>query len=114
MYTDCLNVQKHWALPLGALLAGHRPYSGVLVQALAMRPRLRDVVKVSAHQSMDLDLDEAESFKRLGNHFADLGAKEAVKMHPTLPPVSAKSLTTAFLSPALSASWPQNASMVQA
>merc|ERR1712193_436335 len=81
VYTDCLNAQKHWALPLGALLAGHRPYSGVLLQALATRPRLREVVKVAAHQSMDLELDEAEYFKRLGNHFADSGAKEAVKMH---------------------------------
>jgi len=64
---------------------------------------------------MDLDLDDAASFKRLGNHFADLGAKEAVKMHPTLPPGKCKELDDRFsVARTVCKLATKNASMVQA
>ena len=62
-----------------------RMYAGVFLQLLSRPERhlIDEVRKVKAHQSLNEDgLSQGEYALRLGNHSADLGAKEALAFHP--------------------------------
>eukprot|EP00959_Pyramimonas_sp_CCMP1952_P390289 8178445-Pyramimonas_sp.AAC.1 len=84
--TDCANVVTQHELPRDAQTFFKRLYAGVFVQLLSRpeRRHIREVLKIKAHQSLSEEgISAQEEASRLGNHLADLGAKEALAFHPS-------------------------------
>ena len=85
LVTDCANVKLVHDLPRDCQTGFKRMYSGVFLLLLGRpeRHHISAVSKVKAHQSLqDASISADEQALRLGNHLADVGAKEALLSHP--------------------------------
>ena len=114
---DCLGVIAGVALGFQGRRWGRLMHGGCLRAAWASelaRPALQGMVKVQAHQDLDLLSGEALDLAR-GNHAADLQAKEALLGHPQPSPttvacrdaVLADAQEVASLLARASARWPR-------
>ena len=85
LITDCANVKFMHEMSRDDQTLFKRMYAGVFLQLLNRPERhlIDEVRKVKAHQSLNEEgLSQGEYALRLGNHSADLGAKEALAFHP--------------------------------
>ena len=87
----CSNVVKSAGLPKGEHLSGQRAYAGAFLQCYTTSPSLLPVEKVAAHLDLeDQGISSEERWRRQGNHWADVGAKHALELHPSLAPHTAE------------------------
>ena len=88
MASDCLNVVKAAAPFLGKEGLGTTmatsPFAGIAKSCLQQPgwAHIIDIWKVKAHTTAQAGESEEETRGRVGNHEADLGAKQGVRRHP--------------------------------
>eukprot|EP00959_Pyramimonas_sp_CCMP1952_P153415 3209260-Pyramimonas_sp.AAC.1 len=87
-YSDCSNVVSLMNLREADAISGKRQYAGLVNQARQhFGSNVSSFVKAAAHRDLDEEgLSARERFLRVGNHYADVAAKEAVLLHPSWSP----------------------------
>ena len=87
-YSDCSNVVLLQSLGVAEALGAKRQYAGCVLQARHHFGRFcKAFHKVAAHLNSDEEgISAGERFRRVGNGYADVFAKEGARRHPSLNP----------------------------